>query len=212
MKRILSKIIALTLLLAVGVGCLTACEYRATSSPESPLIHTANYAVIRLKGIGDVVVKFDRGNAPETVKNFVKLATEGFYDGLTFHRVIENFMVQGGDPKGNGTGGSGTTIKGEFKANGHNNTLAHERGVISMARGGYDYNSASSQFFICVADCTDILDGQYAAFGWVVSGMEYVDEIVNRTAKLATDGNGGGIPMDKRVVIETVIPLETYTK
>ncbi len=211
MKRILSKIIALTLLLAVGVGCLTACEYRSTSTPESPLIHSANYAVIRLKGIGDVVVKFDRGNAPETVKNFVKLATEGFYDGLTFHRVIANFMVQGGDPKGNGTGGSGTTIKGEFIANGHYNTLSHERGVISMARGGYSYDSASSQFFICVADSTG-LDGQYAAFGTVVSGMEYVDEIVTRTAKLATDGNGGGIPMDKRVVIETVIALETYTE
>ena len=209
MKRILSKIIALTLLLAIGVACLTACEYRATSKPESQLVNTANYVVITLRDIGDVVIKLDRNNAPITVKNFVKLATEGFYDGLTFHRVIANFMVQGGDPKGNGTGGSGTRIEGEFLANGHNNTLKHTRGVISMARGGYDYNSASSQFFICVADYPS-LNGQYAAFGVVISGMEHVDEIVARTAHLATDGNGGGIPTDKRVVIETITALETY--
>ena len=209
MKRILSKIIALTLLLAIGVACLTACEHRATSQPESQLVNTANYVVIKLRDIGDVVIKLDRGNAPITVKNFVKLATEGFYDGLTFHRVIANFMVQGGDPKGNGTGGSGTRIEGEFLANGHNNTLKHTRGVISMARGGYSYDSASSQFFICVADYPS-LDGQYAAFGVVISGMEHVDEIVARTAHLATDGNGGGIPTDKRVVIETITALETY--
>lgn len=210
MKRILSKIIALTLLLAIGVACLTACEYRATSRPESQLVNTANYVVITLRDIGDVVIKLDRDNAPITVKNFVKLATEGFYDGLTFHRVIANFMVQGGDPKGNGTGGSGTNITGEFAVNGYNNKLSHTRGVISMARGGYDYNSASSQFFICVDDRCTQLDGQYAAFGVVISGMEHVDEIVNRTAHLATDGNGGGIPTDKRVVIEAVIALEAY--
>ncbi len=205
MKRILSKIIALTLLLAIGVACLTACEYRATSKPESQLVNTANYVVIRLRDIGDVVIKLDRDNAPITVKNFVKLATEGFYDGLTFHRVIANFMVQGGDPKGNGTGGSGTTIKGEFEMNGHYNTLSHKRGVISMARSN-DYNSASSQFFICVADSTS-LNGWYAAFGVVISGMEYVDEIVARTAHLATNGI---VPKGDRVVIETVIALETY--
>ena len=206
MKRILSKIIALTLLLAIGVACLTACEYRATSKPESQLVNTASYVVIKLRDIGDVVIKLDRTNAPLTVKNFVKLATEGFYDGLTFHRVIANFMVQGGDPKGNGTGGSGTNITGEFAVNGYNNKLSHTRGVISMARGGYDYNSASSQFFICVADYPS-LDGLYASFGVVISGMEFVDEIVTRTAHLATNGI---VPTNKRVVIETVIALESY--
>ena len=164
MKRILSKIIAFTLLLALLGGCLASCEYRATSKPESLLVNTANYVVIRLKDIGDVVIELDRDNAPETCKNFVRLATEGFYDGLTFHRVIANFMVQGGDPKGNGTGGSGTNITGEFIANGHYNNLSHTRGVISMARSN-SYNSASSQFFICVDDRCTQLDKLYAAFG-----------------------------------------------
>lgn len=205
MKRILSKIIALTLLLAIGVACLTACEYRATSKPESQLVNTANYVVIKLRDIGDVVIKLDRDNAPETCKNFVRLATEGFYDGLTFHRVIANFMVQGGDPKGNGTGDSGTNITGEFIANGHYNNLSHTRGVISMARSN-DYNSASSQFFICVTDYPS-LDGLYASFGVVISGMEHVDEIVTRTAHLATNGI---VPKGDRVVIETVTALEAY--
>ena len=206
MKRILSKIIAFSLLLALIGGCLTACDYKATSEPESQLINTATHVVIRLKDIGDVVIKLDRGNAPETCKNFVRLATEGFYDNLTFHRVIANFMVQGGDPKGNGTGGSGTNITGEFYYNNHYNTLSHTRGVISMARSN-DYNSASSQFFICVDDRCTQLDGQYAAFGTVISGMEHVDEIVTRTAHLATNGI---VPTNKRVVIETVFALESY--
>ena len=205
MKRILSKIIALTLLLAIGVACLTSCDYVSTTTPESKLVNTANYVVIRLRDIGDVVIELDRNNAPITVKNFVKLATEGFYDGLTFHRVIANFMVQSGCPNGNGTGNSGTRIEGEFKENGHTNNLKHTRGVISMARSN-DYNSASSQFFICVAD-SGHLDGQYAAFGTVISGMEYVDEIVTRTAHLATNGI---VPKADRVVIETITALETY--
>jgi len=115
--------------------------------------------------------------APETVKNFEKLVSEGFYDGLIFHRVIKGFMIQGGDPQGTGMGGSGTNIKGEFRANGHDNPIKHTRGVISMARA-YNPNSASSQFFIMHADAPH-LDGQYAAFGKVVSGIEAVDEIAN---------------------------------
>ena len=115
--------------------------------------------------------------APETVKNFEKLVSEGFYDGLTFHRVIPGFMIQGGDPLGNGMGGSEKNIVGEFRANGHNNPIKHERGVISMARA-YDPNSASSQFFIMHKNAPH-LDGQYAAFGKVVSGMEVVDEIAS---------------------------------
>ena len=116
-------------------------------------------------------------HAPITVKNFEKLVSEGFYDGLTFHRVIPGFMIQGGDPLGNGMGGADENIKGEFRANGVNNTLKHTRGVISMARA-FDPNSASSQFFIMHADAPH-LDGQYAAFGKVVSGMEVVDEIAS---------------------------------
>ena len=121
--------------------------------------------------------------APETVKNFESLVKSGFYDGLTFHRVIPGFMIQGGDPLGNGMGGSDKNIKGEFLANGHNNPIKHERGVISMARA-FNPNSASSQFFIMHKDAPH-LDGQYAAFGKVVSGMDAVDEI----ASVPTDRN-----------------------
>ncbi len=115
--------------------------------------------------------------APITCRNFEKLVSEGFYDGLTFHRVIKGFMIQGGDPLGNGMGGAKENIVGEFRANGHNNTIKHVRGVISMARA-FDPNSASSQFFIMHEDAPH-LDGQYAAFGKVVSGMEAVDEIAD---------------------------------
>jgi peptidyl-prolyl cis-trans isomerase B (cyclophilin B) len=121
--------------------------------------------------------------APETVKNFESLVKSGFYDGLTFHRIIPGFMIQGGDPLGNGMGGAEKNIKGEFRANGHNNPIKHERGVISMARA-FNPNSASSQFFIMHADAPH-LDGQYAAFGKVVSGMDAVDEI----ASIPTDYN-----------------------
>ncbi len=113
--------------------------------------------------------------APKTCANFEKLVGEGFYDGLIFHRVIAGFMIQGGDPTGTGMGGSDENIVGEFKVNGINNTLSHERGVISMARS-QNFNSASSQFFICHADAA-FLDGQYAAFGRVVEGMDVVDRI-----------------------------------
>ena len=114
--------------------------------------------------------------APITVENFVSLAKDGFYDGLIFHRVIPGFMIQGGDPLGTGYGGSNEKIKGEFSLNGVNNTISHHRGVISMARSANSYNSASSQFFICVAD-SDFLDGQYAAFGRVTEGMDVADKI-----------------------------------
>ncbi len=115
--------------------------------------------------------------APETVKNFESLAKEGFYDGLIFHRVIPGFMIQGGDPTGNGTGGPGHTIKGEFAANGFKNDLKHSKGVLSMARA-MDPNSAGSQFFIMVEDAPH-LDGQYAAFGKITEGIEVADKIVN---------------------------------
>ena len=122
-----------------------------------------------------IKLELDKEAAPKTVANFEKLVSEGFYDGLTFHRVIPGFMIQGGDPLGNGMGGADEKIVGEFRANGHDNPIKHERGVISMARA-YDPNSASSQFFIMHQNAPH-LDGQYAAFGKVVEGIETVDEI-----------------------------------
>ena len=118
-------------------------------------------------------------HAPETVENFIELVQEGFYDGLTFHRIIPGFMTQGGDPEGTGLGGSERNIYGEFAANGYQNTLSHDRGVVSMARS-QDFNSASSQFFICYSDRYAMsLDGQYAAFGEVIDGMEVVDSFLS---------------------------------
>ena len=132
---------------------------------------------------GKIEIELYPDAAPITVANFEKLVKEGFYDGLTFHRVIPGFMIQGGDPLGNGMGGAKNNIKGEFRANGHPNPIKHTRGVLSMARA-FDPNSASSQFFIMHADAPH-LDGQYAAFGKVVSGIEAVDEI----ASIPTDYN-----------------------
>ena len=135
------------------------------------------FAVISVKNIGKMKVELDEKAAPLTVENFVKLANKGFYNGLIFHRVIRGFMIQGGCPLGTGTGGPGYTIKGEFARNGWNNPIKHTRGVISMARA-MDPNSAGSQFFIMHEDAPH-LDGQYAAFGHVVEGIEVVDKIAN---------------------------------
>ncbi len=139
--------------------------------------------VIEMENGAKIEIELYPDVAPITVKNFEKLVSEGFYDGLIFHRVIPGFMIQGGDPEGTGMGGAKDRIKGEFRANGVENDLKHTRGVISMARS-FDPNSASSQFFIMHADAPH-LDGQYAAFGKVVSGMETVDEI----AAVPTDYN-----------------------
>ena len=141
---------------------------------------------IKIKNSGTIKLELYPEKAPKTVANFEKLAKEGFYDGLTFHRVISGFMIQGGDPMGNGMGGSEENIPGEFAANGFDNPIRHERGVISMARA-QDPNSASSQFFIMHAKASH-LDGSYAAFGHVISGMEVVDAICANTP--VTDSNG----------------------
>ena len=133
--------------------------------------------VIEMENGARIELELDATAAPKTVANFEKLVKEGFYDGLTFHRIIPGFMIQGGDPLGNGMGGADENIVGEFRANGYNNPIKHTRGVISMARA-FNPNSASSQFFIMHADAPH-LDGQYAAFGKVVSGMEAVDEIAS---------------------------------
>ena len=141
------------------------------------------YATINVENYGTIKILLRDDIAPISVDNFISLANKGFYNGLTFHRVIKGFMIQGGCPKGNGTGGPGYTIKGEFLVNGVNNPLSHKRGVISMARA-MDYNSAGSQFFIVHKDAT-YLDGQYASFGETVSGIEVVDKI----AKVRTTPN-----------------------
>ena len=152
-------------------------------------------AIIEVKEFGVIEVELNPSVAPITVENFVKLTNKGFYNGLTFHRVIKGFMIQGGCPKGNGTGGSGYSIKGEFYANGINNPLRHTRGVISMARA-MDPDSAGSQFFIMHQDAPH-LDGQYAAFGKVVKGIEVVDAIAS------VNTNYYDMPLNK-VVIKSI--------
>jgi len=158
---------------------------------------------IKVKDYGTIVVELDSNAAPLTVENFLELVRSGFYDGLTFHRIIDGFMIQGGDPDGNGTGGSGKNIKGEFVGNGINNPISHTRGAISMARSGMP-NSASSQFFIVHQDST-FLDGQYAAFGTVTEGMDVVDRLASETP--VTDNNGTVAP-GKKPVIETITVLD----
>ena len=176
MKRTLATAAALLLL----VGLLTVCGGDKTVSGK-------HHVEIEIENYGTIAVELDADAAPVTVANFLKLAKEGFYDGLTFHRIINGFMMQGGDPEGTGMGGSEEKIKGEFSANGVQNTLSHTRGAISMARNAVSYDSASSQFFIVHQDST-FLDGQYACFGYVTSGMEIVDRICEETP--VTDNNG----------------------
>lgn len=158
-----------------------------------------HHAEIEVKDYGTIDVELDADTAPITVTNFVKLAQEGFYDGLTFHRIMDGFMIQGGDPNGDGTGGSEENIKGEFSNNGVDNDISHTRGTISMARAS-DPDSASSQFFIVQADST-FLDGDYAGFGHVTEGMDIVDKICEDAKP--TDDNGT-IPSDQQPVIEKI--------
>lgn len=154
-----------------------------------------------VKDHGEFVVRLRADIAPITVENFQKLVSEKFYDGLTFHRIIKGFMIQGGDPKGDGTGGSGTPIKGEFSQNGVRNQLSHVAGVISMARQSMPLDSATSQFFVCNADASRSLDGGYAAFGYVVAGMETV--LMISDVEVTSNGREMSKPVEK-VVIEKV--------
>ena len=177
----------------------------SSDSTTSVLLDTSkeltgtHHAEIEVKDYGTIDVELDADTAPITVTNFVKLAQEGFYDGLTFHRIMDGFMIQGGDPNGNGTGGSEENIKGEFSNNGVDNDISHTRGTISMARSS-DPDSASSQFFIVQADST-FLDGDYAAFGHVTEGMDVVDKICKDA--VPTDDNGT-IESEKQPVIESI--------
>lgn len=158
-----------------------------------------HHAAITVKDYGEIDVELDADTAPITVTNFVKLVQDNFYDGLTFHRIIDGFMIQGGDPNGDGTGGAEDTIKGEFSSNGVKNDISHIRGTISMARST-DPDSASSQFFIMHQDA-DYLDGEYAGFGHVTSGMEVVDQICEKTP--VTDSNGT-VEKSNQPVIEKI--------
>ena len=192
----MKKFKVLLLLLFVSIfmtGCL------GDEPEDNSFLKGKHDVVITVKDYGVIELELDADVAPITVTNFIDLVKDKFYDGLTFHRIMDGFMIQGGDPEGNGTGGSKNTIKGEFSSNGIENNISHKRGVISMARS-QDNNSASSQFFIVQEDST-FLDGQYAAFGKVTKGMDVVDKIAKDAEPI--DDNGT-IPKDEQPVIEKI--------
>ena len=201
MKRMLCVVLALLMLPA-----LTACGKKTEPAPTPAALpavetfQTVRHAEISVKDYGVIKLELDEGTAPITVANFIKLAQSGFYDGLTFHRIMDGFMIQGGDPLGNGTGGSSETIPGEFLQNGVDNPISHVKGVISMARSSSP-NSASSQFFITVADAT-FLDGAYAAFGHVTEGMEIAEQLARDARPI---DNNGTIPASEQPVIESIV-------
>lgn len=171
------------------------------TSEDEELLTGLHHVTIDVQDYGTISLELDADTAPISVTNFINLANEGFYDGLTFHRIISGFMIQGGDPNGNGTGGSEKTIKGEFSANGVENDISHVRGVISMARAN-DPDSGSSQFFIVHEDSTS-LDGQYAAFGHVTDGMDVVDAICE--AVPVQDNNGTVAAADQPVITAVTV-------
>ena len=213
MKKTVKLLLAVFLAAALFAGCGTKEDTTENKKEEQrePIQDkdtekedTAGTKVeITIKDYGTIKISLDAEAAPLTVENFLKLTKEGFYDGLTFHRIMNGFMMQGGDPEGNGTGGSDETIKGEFAENGVDNPLSHTRGAISMARS-QDYDSASSQFFIVHEDST-YLDGQYAAFGYVTEGMDVVDKICETVP--AIDQNGTVLP-ENQPVIESMKIME----
>lgn len=187
------KKLSIILLLFILISC------SGQSKLDTNLLEATDMVQIIMEDGGVIKIELYGDIAPITVENFKKLINEGFYDGLIFHRVIEGFMIQCGDPTGTGMGGSDETIFGEFKKNGFDNSLKHERGVISMGRKGNDNNSASSHFFICHADASH-LDGIHATFGKVIEGMDVVDKI----AKVETDGNNKPL-VDQRISTMTLI-------
>lgn len=217
MKRLISIILMAALLSLCLTGCgdtrenadkSTAKTTKKESFAEKKDADTSNsqyltgkhHAEIVIAEYGKLELGLDADVAPITVTNFVNLAKKGFYNGLTFHRIMSGFMIQGGDPNGDGTGGSEETIKGEFKSNGIENTMSHKRGVISMARTQNDPDSASSQFFIVQAD-SDFLDGDYAAFGKVTAGMDIVDKICQSVQPI---DNNGTVPADQQPKITAI--------
>lgn len=219
MKKLLACLLCISLFSALLAGCGSnendtsqtdnsstarteeeqdaASEEKDTASEEEEdYLEGLHHVEIEVKDYGTISVELDADTAPISVTNFIRLAEDGFYDGLTFHRIISGFMIQGGDPLGNGTGGSDKNIKGEFSKNGVENDISHERGVISMARSNAP-DSASSQFFIVHED-SPFLDGNYAAFGHVTEGIEIVDEICEDTP--VKDDNGTVAPDDQPTI------------
>ncbi|MBR4309147.1 MAG: peptidylprolyl isomerase [Oscillospiraceae bacterium] len=181
----------------------TLADAHASGSYSYQTISGKHNVEIEIQDYGTIKLELDADSAPITVANFLNLAESGFYNGLTFHRIISGFMMQGGDPDGNGTGGSDVEIKGEFTANGVENTLSHTRGAISMARNGYSMDSASSQFFIVHEDASYSLDGQYACFGYVTEGLDIVDAVCEYSDSVVIDGNGT-VPAEAQPVITEI--------
>lgn len=192
-------VLSLLAIIFVLTGCGTKDSKKTETVDYASKVKENPIVTITTNNDEKIVIELEPAVAPNTVANFISLVKEGFYDGLIFHRVIPDFMIQGGDPLGNGTGGPDYSIDGEFSSNGIDNSLKHERGVISMARS-QDPNSAGSQFFIMVKEATH-LDGEYAAFGKVIEGMETVDAIV------AAERDGGDKPLEdqqmKKVEVDT---------
>ena len=197
MKNKIFCILASFLLIVTLSGCQNANADNENVKKVEP--YGIHHAVITVENYGEIHLELDGDTAPITVKNFVELAKDGFYDGLTFHRIISGFMIQGGDPKADGTGGSKNEIIGEFESNGYANNIRHEHGVISLARAN-DPDSASSQFFIMHRTATH-LDGDYAAFGKVTEGMTVVDKIASEA--VVTDNNGT-VPKENQPVIKSI--------
>ena len=206
MKKYISIILAMTaaLMLLTGCGSKKTDGNVAADTDNQQYLTGKIDAKIEVNNYGTISLTLDADTAPITVTNFVNLAKSGFYDGLTFHRIMSGFMIQGGDPNHDGTGGSGTKIKGEFSKNGVQNNISHKRGVISMARSSSSYDSASSQFFIMHADKSN-LDGQYAAFGYVTDGMDVVDAIC---ANVKPTDNNGTVPYANQPVIKSITILD----
>lgn len=187
MKKAVSIVMSAVLILL----CFASCGSKGMKGTHHAEMVIKNYGTVKIELYGD--------QAPLTVENFVNLCNKGFYNGLTFHRYVKDFVLQGGDPERTGLGGCESSVKGEFSANGVKNTIKHKKGVISMARNQFDFNSASSQFFICLKNsCSDDLDGQYAAFGKITEGMDIID-------KLCADlTESDCLPKDQQPVIETI--------
>lgn len=221
-ELIVKKLLCLALTVIMLASLLVACnsnktavafsdiDFRTVSDMSKVTTTTSktDYVLLEVKDFGQILIRLYPDVAPKTVKNFKKLVSEGFYDGIIFHRIIEGFMIQGGDPEGTGMGGSDKNIVGEFNINGFRNNLSHVRGVVSMARTPVDMDSASSQFFICQDDHRASLDGKYASFGFVVNGMSVVDKIA------AVDTSSSDKPYEDVVITSAkfaVVPDEVLS-
>ena len=195
----MKKLFALLLIAVLCLALLASCGKKEPEPTESPYLSGLHHVELVIKDYGTISLELDADTAPISVTNFINLAKAGFYDGLTFHRIINGFMMQGGGFTEDGLPKSADNIKGEFAKNGVTNNIDHDRGVISMARAT-DFNSASSQFFI-MHKKADHLDGQYAAFGHVTEGMDIVDQICENTP---VQNKNGSVALADRPVIETI--------